>query len=206
MLTRRQVLSLPVIGLALVQSGAQAAELGEATELVKRTAEQMLEILRTRRAEIEQQPALLGELVESIVLPYFDFERITQGAVGPAWRQATPAQQRRLIEGFKQLLIRTYGRALLNYSGQEIRYLPERPGQRPGMTTVTIEVRSPGSAPIPIEYRMHSASGRWQVYDVIIDHASLVGNYRSSFIEEIRQNGIDGLIERLESMNRQGGA
>ncbi|QIK36959.1 ABC transporter substrate-binding protein [Caldichromatium japonicum] len=206
MLTRRQVLLLSLLGGAALGFQVKAAEPGEATDLIRRIADQVLAVLKARRVELEQNPALIDSLVETLVLPHFDFERITQGAVGPAWRQASPDQQRRLVEGFKRVLIRTYAHALLNYSGQEIRYLPERPGQRPGMTMVAIEVRESGAAPILIEYRMHSANGRWQVYDVIIDHASLVGNYRSSFADEIRQNGIDGLIARLESMVRQGGA
>lgn len=204
MLSRRQVLLFPLVCLAGFLAGAHALEPDEATALIKGLADQVLSILQTRRAEFERDPGALVSLVETLVLPHFDFERITQGAVGPAWRQATPAQQRRLVEAFERLLVRTYARSLLNYSGQEIRYLPPRPGQRPGTLTVVTEVREPGAAPIPIEYRMHSANGRWQIYDVVINNASLVGSYRSSFVEEIQRGGIDGLIERLAALGQQG--
>ncbi|MCK7575874.1 MAG: ABC transporter substrate-binding protein [Chromatiales bacterium] len=204
LLQRRHFLLLLLVLAPLVWSGSLLAAQDEATALVQRTAERMLDTLESRRAEIDRNPALIYGLVETIVLPHFDFERITQGAVGQYWRQATPAQQRQLVDGFKQVLIRTYARSLLSYSGQEIRYLPLKPGNRPAMVTVSTEVRESGSAPIPVDYRMHNAGNGWKVYDVVINNASLVGNYRSSFATEIRQNGIDGLIARLGDMNRRG--
>ena len=204
LLQRRHFLLLLLVLAPLTWSGSLLAAQDEATALVQRTAERMLDTLEARRAEIDRNPSLIYGLVETIVLPHFDFERITQGAVGQYWRQATPAQQRQLVDGFKQVLIRTYARSLLSYSGQEIRYLPVKPGNRPAMVTVSTEVRESGSAPIPVEYRMHNAGNGWKVFDVVINNASLVGNYRSSFATEIRQNGIDGLVARLGDMNHRG--
>jgi phospholipid transport system substrate-binding protein len=203
MLQRRHFLLLAIC-LPLAWSANLLAAPDEATDLVKRTADRMIKTLEARRGEVERQPSLIYGMVESIAAPHFDFERITQGALGPSWRQATPEQQRQLVSGFKQVLIRTYARSLLSYSGEEIRYLPSKPGTRPSTVTVPTEVRAPGAAPIPIDYRMHNTSGDWRVYDVVINNASLVGNYRDSFATEIRQVGIDGLIAKLSEMNRQG--
>jgi len=143
-------------------------------------------------------------MIDTIVAPHFDFERITQGAVGQYWKKASPAQQRDLVNRFKQVLVRTYARSLLNYSGEEIRYLPLRPGSRSNTVTVSTEVSEPGGAPIPIDYRMYNNGSGWKVYDVVINNASLVGNYRSSFSAEIRQKGVDGLITKLGDMNSKG--
>lgn len=176
----------------------------EATALVKRTSERMLSTLQARRAEVDRNPSLIYGMVDSIVAPHFDFERITQGAVGQYWRQASPNQQKALVDAFKQVLIRTYARSLLNYSGQEIRYLPVRPGSRDSTVTVSTEVQDSGGPPVPVDYRLYNNSGRWKVYDVVIDNASLVGNYRSSFAAEVRRGGIDGLIAKLGDMNSKG--
>ncbi|MBV5309417.1 phospholipid-binding protein MlaC [Chromatium okenii] len=181
-----------------------ASATDDATALVQRTAEKILKTLEARRAEVERKPALIYGMVEDIVAPHFDFERITQGALGQAWRQASPDQQRQLVTGFKQVLIRTYARSLLSYSGEEIRYLPSKPGGRSGTVTVSTEVQQSGTAPITVDYRMHNGSGAWRVYDVVISDASLVSNYRNSFANEIRQSGIDGLISKLNEMNQQG--
>ncbi|MFZ0792028.1 MAG: ABC transporter substrate-binding protein [Chromatiaceae bacterium] len=183
--------------------GAFAAQ-DEATALVKRTTERMLSTLQARRAEVDRNPSMIYGMIDTIVAPHFDFERITQGAVGQYWRKASPAQQRDLVNRFKQVLVRTYARSLLNYSGEEIRYLPLRPGSRSNTVTVSTEVSEPGGAPIPIDYRMYNNGSGWKVYDVVINNASLVGNYRSSFAAEIRQKGVDGLITKLGDMNSKG--
>ncbi|MBN2885687.1 MAG: ABC transporter substrate-binding protein [Chromatiaceae bacterium] len=201
---QRQFLLLVVLLVGFLNTSLVLAAQDSATELVRRTTEQVLKALESRRAEVERDPSLIYGLIERQVAPHFDFRRITQGAVGQYWRQASPEQQAQLVDAFKQVLARTYARSLLSYSGQEIRYLSERPGSRPSLTTVSTEVREPGGAPIPVDYRMHNAGDGWKVYDVVINNASLVGNYRSGFATEIRQNGIDALIARLRDMNRRG--
>jgi phospholipid transport system substrate-binding protein len=189
---------------ALTLGGGAFAAQDEATALVKRTTERMLSTLQARRAEVDRNPSMIYGMIDTIVAPHFDFERITQGAVGQYWKKASPAQQRDLVNRFKQVLVRTYARSLLNYSGEEIRYLPLRPGSKSNTVTVSTEVSEPGGAPIPIDYRMYNNGSGWKVYDVVINNASLVGNYRSSFSAEIRQKGVDGLITKLGDMNSKG--
>ena len=202
MITRRSLL----IGLAVaaLSPGLALATPDEATALVKRTTERMLSTLQARRAEVDRNPSLIYGMIDSIVAPHFDFERITQGALGQYWREADTAQQRELVNGFKQVLVRTYARSLLKYDGEEIRYLPVKPGSKSGRVTVSTEVREPGAAPIPVDYRLYNNGSGWKVYDVVINNASLVGNYRSSFASQIRQAGIDGLISKLGEMNTKG--
>ena len=203
MISRRTFLLL-ITAMALAASGGAFAAQDEATALVKRTTEQMLSTLQARRAEVDRNPSMIYGMIDTIVAPHFDFERITQGAVGQYWKKASPAQQRDLVNRFKQVLVRTYARSLLNYSGEEIRYLPLRPGSKSNTVTVSTEVSEPGGAPIPIDYRMYNNGSGWKVYDVVINNASLVGNYRSSFSAEIRQKGVDGLITKLGDMNSKG--
>ncbi len=205
MIPRRGFLTiLACLALAMARSGGAFASQDDATALVKRTTEQMLTTLQARRAEVDRNPALIYGMIDSILLPHFDFQRITQGALGQNWRKASPSQQQALVEGFRQVLVRTYARSILNYSGQEIRYLPVKAGSKAGTVTVFTEVRERGASPIPVEYRMYDNGAGWKVFDVIINKASLVGNYRTSFATEIRQSGIDGLIDKLAEMNRKG--
>ncbi|EXJ16374.1 Putative ABC transporter, auxiliary component YrbC [Imhoffiella purpurea] len=200
---RRFLLSMLFL-LPLAWSGALLASQDDASALVKRTSERMLSTLEARKTEIDRNPSLIYGMIENVVAPHFDFQRITQGAVGQYWRQASAQQQRALVDGFKQVLVRTYARSLLSYSGQEIRYLSVKPGSRPNMVVVPTEVREAGSTPIPVDYRMYDNGSGWKVYDVVINNASLVGNYRNSFANEVRQSGIDGLIAKLDEMNRDG--
>ena len=203
MISRGTFLLLIAVVALTLGGGAFAAQ-DEATALVKRTTERMLSTLQAPRAEVDRNPSMIYGMIDTIVAPHFDFERITQGAVGQYWRKASPAQQRDLVNRFQQVLVRTYARSLLSYSGQEIRYLPLKPGSRSNTVTVSTEVSEPGGAPIPIDYRMYNNGSGWKVYDVVINNASLVGNYRSSFSAEIRQKGVDGLITKLGDMNSKG--
>lgn len=204
MLQRRNFFLLLLVLVPLLLSGNLWAAQDEASALVKQTADRMLSTLQARRAEVDRNPSLIYGMIEDIVGPHFDFQRIAQGAVGQYWRQASPDQQNKLVNGFKQVLIRTYARSLLSYSGQEIHYSPSKPSSRPSMVTVPTEVREPGASPIPVDYRMYNNGSGWKVYDVVINNASLVGNYRNSFANEIRQSGIDGLIRKLADMNTKG--
>lgn len=197
-------IALLIVAAALsLQLGAVIAAPTEesATALVERTAEDMLSTLQARRGEIDANPSLIYELVGKRLAPHFDFERITRSTVGRDWRKASHEQQRELVAQFRELLVRTYGKALLRYDGQEILYQPAKAGTRDGTVVVPTEVRAPGAPPIPIDYRMHSLDGDWKVYDLVIDNISLISSYRGQFRTTIGRSGIDGLIAELKSKN-----
>lgn len=173
-------------------------------EVVRSTSEQMLDRLRAERSLIEAEPARLYGLVEDIVLPHFDFRRMAQWVLGKYWRRATPEERERFTSEFRTLLVRTYSTALLDYTDQEIHYLPLKLPEGASDATVRTEVVQPGGPPIPIDYRMYWDGSEWKVYDVAINGVSLVANYRSTFAAEIRQRGLDALIARLAERNRDG--
>jgi len=193
-----------VLGLVLL-GAARADTPDRASAVVKDTTDRMLQVLQKRRAEIDARPQIIYGLVDEIVVPNFDFERITQYAMGRFWRQADAGQRQVLVEEFRRLLVRTYAKALLNYSGQAIRILPLRPS-REGRILVQTEINQPGGPTVPIDYQMYLKESAWKVYDVVIDGVSLVANYRGSFAEEIRRGGIAGLIQALKTRNQAGNA
>jgi phospholipid transport system substrate-binding protein len=190
--------------LLLGASFATARADDSATRLVERTAEDMLRTLESRRAEIDANPQLIYQLVGSKLAPHFDFDMITRSAVGKDWNKASPAQRMELVNAFREVLVRTYAKALLKYSGQEIVYQSSKPGTRSGTVVVPTQVRAPGAPTIPIDYRMHKLGGSWKVYDVVIDNVSLISNYRGQFRATIGREGIDGLISELRSKNSTG--
>lgn len=143
------------------------------------------------------------DLVEAKVLPHFNFNHMTMLAVGKNWRNASPAQQQTLAKEFQTLLVRTYSNALTNYKNQVIEFKPLK--MQPGDVDVTVrtEVIQSGTRPVPIDYSMEKMPSGWKVYDVAVDGVSLVTNYRGSFNTQIRQSGIDGLIQSLVDKNKQ---
>jgi len=79
---------------------------------------------------------------------------------------------------------------------------------RPGDTQVTVrsEVRQSGAQAVSIDYEMEKTPSGWKVYDVKISGASLAATYRDTFAEEVRNHGIEGLIDSLSGKNRQNDA
>jgi len=187
-------------GVFLLSSFAVAA-IEDPQQMVRETGDKVLAEVSTRKAELNANPALIYPLVESTVVPHFDFRKMSQAALGRFWRDATEAQREQVANEFRELLVRTYASALLGYSGQQIEYLPVQ--IQPEATSVTIPTRiaAPNAPPIPIIYRLTLNDAKWLVYDVVIDGVSLITNYRSQFAAEVRRGGIDGLIATLADKN-----
>ncbi|MDA8224878.1 MAG: ABC transporter substrate-binding protein [Betaproteobacteria bacterium] len=171
--------------------------------LVRNTTIEVTTILKRDKADLSNNRQKLYALIDAKVLPHFDFNQMTQLAVGRYWRQANATQQRALVTQFRTLLVRTYAGALAAFNNQTIEFKPFNMPQ--GSTDVTVEtqVKQPGAQPIPINYSMEQTGDGWKVYDVSIDGVSLVTNYRGSFGTEIRREGIDGLLRTLTARNQQ---
>jgi len=167
--------------------------------LVRRISEDVLADPALRSGD----PAKVVALVEEKIVPHLDFARATQVAAGATWRQATPAQRTELVREFRALLIRTYSGALTSYRDQKIVVLPVR--VRPGETETTVrsQIRQPGAETVTIEYDMEKGTAGWKVFDIRVAGISLVATYRTAFAEEVRSNGIEGLIQALSRKNRQ---
>ena len=180
---------------------AATATAKDAEDLVRTTTEQMLAVLRAERELLKAQPDRIYYLVDDIVLPHFDFSRMSRWVLGKHWRSATPGQRTRFVKEFKGLLVRTYATALLAYSDERVEILPPRTGPQVTRATVRTEIRRSGGPPIPINYSMYYKNGLWKVHDVTIDGISLVTNYRSAFGAQIARMGLEGLIQRLKAHN-----
>ena len=184
--------------LMLLTGLIRAAET-EPGALVKSVTSDVLDVIRQNK----DRKALYA-LAEQKVLPHFDFDAMTQLAVGRQWREASPEQQKALLNAFRSLLVATYTTALNQNVDAEIRMDIKPVHMKPGDTEVTVRsvaVQS-GRQPVAIDYRMQKKDSGWKVYDVIIENLSLITTYRASFASEMNRSGIDGLIKALESRNR----
>lgn len=171
-------------------------------ELVQQVTEEVLEVIRKDRDIQNGSTSKVIELVDTKVLPHFNFQRMTALAVGKDWRRASPQQQQQLAGEFKTLLVRTYANALTGYRNQKVVYKPFR--MKPEETDVLVrtEVQQPGNKPVQLDYSLELKDGAWKVYDVTVAGISLVTNYREQFAQEVRAGGIDGLIASISTKNR----
>jgi phospholipid transport system substrate-binding protein len=126
--------------------------------------------------------------------------------LGRYWRNATPKQRQEFTEQFRTLLVRTYAKSLSSYTDNKITYLPFRSSPDQTDVKVRTEVDQPGGFPIPIDYDLYLKGDEWKVFDVTIDGVSLVTNYRTTFANQIRMDGLDKLISSLAERNKQDGA
>lgn len=172
--------------------------------LVRRLAEEVLEAMRADPELRAGNPAKVAPFVETKVLPHFDFARATQIAMGPAWRGATLAQREELTREFSALLVRTYTVAVAGFSDSEITVSPLRARASETEVTVRSQVKRPGAQPVAVEYEMQKTAAGWKVYDLRIEGISLMSTYRTAFADEVRTNGVDGLIRTLSGKNRRG--
>jgi phospholipid transport system substrate-binding protein len=193
---------------ALFSSGnaafAQAVDSSAPDTLVKTVTQQVVDAVRNDKSIQHGDISHITQLVNEKILPYTDFRRTTQLAMGRNWRTATPEQQKQLTDEFRTLLVRTYSGALANYRDNTMDYKPLR--MNPGDTEATVrtEVRRSGQAAVQIDYSMEKLPEGWKAYDVIVAGVSLVTNYRDEFNDAVKSSGIDGLIATLARKNAAG--
>jgi phospholipid transport system substrate-binding protein len=166
-----------------------------------------LEVTALIRADKDIQagnPAKVADLVETKILPLFDFTRMAQLAVGRNWRSANAAQQTTLTAEFKTLLVRTYSVALSSYRDQPIEFRRLRAAAGDTAVTVKTLIKQAGTDTLAMDYDMEKTTAGWKVYDIKVEGVSLITTYRETFASKVRDGGIDGLIRSLADKNRQG--
>lgn len=189
--------------IALTLCAVAAAQAQEAPDaLVRRIAEETLATIRSDPAVQAGNQARIREVIETKLLPNFNFTRMTALAMGKNWRTATPEQQQKLTDEFRTLLVRTYSGALNRYRDEKIDYKPLRANPADTDVTVRTVVLKPGSQPVQIDYSMEKTPSGWKAYDVVVGGVSLVTNYREEFNQQVQSGGVDGLIRTLADKNK----
>ncbi len=172
-------------------------------EMIRRMS---MDVLSTIKADKDVQSGDVRKIinfVDTMIMPKVNFLRMTASAVGRSWRQATPEQQKRLQEEFKNLLVRTYAGALSQVQDQTINVKPLRAQAGDNEVIVRTEILGRGE-PIQLDYRMEKTAGGWKIYDLNVLGVWLVETYRTQFAQEISARGIDGLIATLALRNKNG--
>jgi phospholipid transport system substrate-binding protein len=172
--------------------------------MIKRLSEDVLNSIKSDKAIKAGDTGRILALVDTKIMPNVDFRRMTAAAVGPAWRQASPEQQKRLQDEFKILLVRTYSGALAQVDEQTISIKPQRSSPTDTDVVVRTEIRGRGD-PIQLDYRLEKTAGQgagWKIYNLNVLGVWLVETYRTQFAQEISAKGVDGLIATLTERNK----
>ena len=167
--------------------------------LVKRLSADLLETIKADPELRKGNIARISQVVDTTVMPHVNFRRMTSAAVGPQWRQATPAQRDRLQQEFKLMLIRTYAGALKQVSDQRVEVKPLRAAPGDKDVLVRTEVHGKGE-PVQLDFRLENTDGKaWKIYNLNVLGVWMVETYRTQCAQELNTGGIDGLSTALSS-------
>lgn len=173
-------------------------------ELVRETTDELLAEFTENREALEKDKERLYALVNEIVVPNFDMQRMARYVLAQHWSEATDEEKEKFIKEFQTQLVRTYATALFEYTGDlEIQYKPFRHEEDDERAVVKTEVPRSDGPSIPVEYRMILNDDQWQVYDVVIENISTVQNYRAQYGAVVNSQGMSGLIDALREKNER---
>lgn len=196
----KKLLAMATIAFA---TAAQAAPATEAPDvLVKRISQDVIDTAKSDKGIQAGDINRVNQLVETKILPYVDFQRMTSLAAGRHWRTATPDQQQKLSAEFRTLLVYTYSGALSQIKNETVEFKPLRASPDDTEVEVRSQVNVARGEPIPLNYRVAKSPTGWKIYDINVLGAWLVETYKSSFNSEISKGGIDGLIKTLADKNK----
>jgi phospholipid transport system substrate-binding protein len=199
--------ALCLIGTWTASSAATVEQAGitdEPTRLVKETTEKLFAAIVDRGLTPGHADGMAA-LIEEIVSPHVDYDRISRWVLGPHWRDASPEQQARFTEEFHKLLTRMYANVILEHTNSSIEYVRQTSGTGdPNEASVLTELKSGGEPPLGITYRLHHDDSSWKLFDISVEGTSLVSTHRAAFSAEIDKSGIDGLIDALAAKNAAG--
>ncbi|MBE9560092.1 MAG: ABC transporter substrate-binding protein [Proteobacteria bacterium] len=192
--------TLMVAGVAWSQV-VQAEPIESPSVLLERTSRQVIKILQDDHELLQKEPRRVYKIIDEYILPHLDDVTMAKLALGKNWKKASREQKIAFVVEFRNLLVRTYSKSLLEFSDQEIYFFPVKLAADTHKASVKAEVVQPGGPSIPMAYRVRIKNNAWKVYDIKIDGISLVTSYRGTFSQEIRKSGMDGLLKYMRDKN-----
>jgi phospholipid transport system substrate-binding protein len=189
------------LALAALAAPAVAAPTAQAPQqIVQSIADKLADAIQGRQAELRQHPDEVIKIIDGIVLPHFDMDYAALLVLGPHAREATPAQRVAFTRAFYKALTHRYAEGLVAYTRGAVKVLPAQGPLDQRRTIVRTQVQLASGKNLSVDYAFRkTSSGEWKAYDVIIEGISYITNYRNQVDAEIRKEGIDGLIKRLQT-------
>lgn len=168
-------------------------------QIITETSTQVLKTLNENKSRFKENPEQVSMLINETVVPILDLTSMSKLVLGRYWKQASEEQRISFISEFKDMLIRTYAKSLVDHGNAKIKVLPSHGMQEGKYRTVQTELDvGSGKVPLQVAYVFRSnEKNEWKVLDLKVDGLSLAKNFRSSFNQEIKETSLSALIERL---------
>ena len=197
---KRKVGILVIVLLPLLASTAPAQDIEKPEDVILSTVDNVIARITAEREMLDAQPGTVYDLINDLIIPVFDFHNMSRWILGKHWKQASEEQRNVFSAEFKNLLVRTYAKAVLGFSNERVELLSTQTNPKNNMVKVNTEIISDAGA-TPVNYYMHISNGSWKVVNVAFEGISLVETYRKSFASVIRNDGLESLIQQLVDKN-----
>ena len=207
--TRRRALALCAVVMLLAglsaapvvaqNAAASGVDTSGPVELIRSASDVMLKDLDANRTAYRKDRSKLYALVDRVLLPNFDVNFAAQQVLGKHWRNADAQQRERFVKAFYESLMQTYSDAMIEFTGDRIRFLPYQGDPAANRATVRTEIRRDGGSSVKVNYSLRKTDAGWKAFDVVIEGISYVKSFQEDFAAELDQKGLDALISRLES-------
>ena len=197
---KRKVGIFVILLLPLLTVTAPAQDIDKPEDVILSTVDNVISRITAEREMLDAQPETVYGLINDLIIPVFDFHNMSRWILGKYWKQANEEQRGVFTTEFKDLLVRTYAKAVLGFTNEKVNYLETLTGSKPNIVMVKTQIISDAGI-TPVNYTMHISDGSWKVVNVAFEGISLVETYRKSFASEIRNNGLESLLQKLVDKN-----
>lgn len=180
-------------------TAAHAAPAQTADVTIKNATTEFQALIKANHEAYRSDLPGFYKVVDEKVVPHFDTKGIAQLVLGKNWKTATPDQKKRFEEAFKDSLIRTYARAMLDYHDSvAAEWAPLRAEAGATDVTVNAKIMRQAAPPIALSFSTHLIGNEWKIYDIAVENISLITNFRSQVNVEIKSTSLDAVIKRFE--------
>ena len=200
---KRKVGFLMILLLPALTMTAPAQDIDKPEDVIITTVDSVIARITAEREALDAEPDTVYDLINDLIIPVFDFNSMSRWILGKYWKQASEEQRGIFTAEFKDLLVRTYAKAVLGFSNERVILLNTQTNPKNNMVKVNTHIVSDDAEPTPVNYYLHISDGSWKVVNVAFEGISLVETYRKSFASVIRNDGLESLIQQLIDKNEK---
>lgn len=193
----RHACILGIASLAFSVGVTPGAWAGAPTDQLRDGIDRVFTILRDPGLAGDTNASERRTAILSAATRMFDFGEMAKRALGSHWTARTPAERRHFVALFTELVQHSYIATVDQHGAATVVFRGETVDGEYAAVQTAVPLKN--GREMPLEYRMHNADARWQVYDIGIDGMSLVSNYRAQFNRVIRTASYDALVVKLTS-------
>ena len=184
-----------VVAIIISLSAPNASQAGDPTERIRFVVEQGIEILNDPKLQSKNGKEVYLDRLREVVFPLFDFPEMARRSLGYHWRRLSSEQRQEFVTLFTHLLERSYAGKIDLYDGETVVFTGEV--VEDNYARVDSKLVSKKGEEFSVDYKLLRTNGDWRIYDVVVEHISLVNNYRSQFNRVIANSSYENLIKKI---------